>query len=208
LTAAKGNVMERLGIYGGTFSPPHLGHVHAAKVFLREMQLDKLLIIPTYIPPHKTRNEQTSVEDRLAMCKLAFSFSDKIEVSDMEIRRGGKSYTSDTLCALKTDERSLFFLCGTDMFLTIDAWHEPQTIFAHATIVCMQRENDPFLSEQIRKKSEFYRLTFGAETYILHGNALKLSSSEVRADITEHGDFSEKLSPTVAEYIQKRGLYL
>ena len=79
-------MMEKIGIYGGTFSPPHLGHVHAAKVFLQQIKPDKLLIIPTCMPPHKIRNEATSAEDRLEMCRLAFSFSDAIEISDIEIR--------------------------------------------------------------------------------------------------------------------------
>ena len=85
--------MIRLGVYGGTFSPPHLGHIESAEAFYREMKLDKLLIIPTFIPPHKEAKDDASPEDRLEMCKLAFSHIPNTEISDMEIKRGGKSYT-------------------------------------------------------------------------------------------------------------------
>lgn len=91
---------QRVGVYGGTFSPPHYGHLRAAETFLDEGEIDRLVIVPTYVTPLKERREDTSAADRLAMCRLAFSFSDKITVSDIEIRRQGKSYTAETLTSL------------------------------------------------------------------------------------------------------------
>ena len=98
----------RLGIYGGTFSPPHKGHVEAAEAFSREMKLDKLLIIPTFVPPHKTTADDATPEQRLEMCRLAFSHIKNAEISDMEIKRGGTSYTYLTLEELSSRDVELF----------------------------------------------------------------------------------------------------
>lgn len=199
--------MERLGIYGGTFSPPHNGHIHAAKVFLREMALDRLLVVPTSIPPHKARTEETSAQARLAMCRLAFSFSESIEVSDMEIRRQGFSYTSDTLRELTQKNRQLFFLCGTDMLLTLDCWHEPETIFALADIVCMARENDGTVRAALEEKAKFYRKKYSARVHLLSSSAVEQSSSDVRAAMKKGNAWEDMLAPSVVSFIKREGLY-
>ncbi len=198
--------MERIGIYGGTFSPPHNGHIHAARAFFDKMALDKLMIVPTFIPPHKMRNEATAPIDRLEMCRLAFSFSSHIEISDIEIRRQGMSYTSDTLRALSGDGKHLFFLCGTDMLLTLDSWHEPEVIFALADIVCVARENDAAVRIALEEKASLYRERFGARVHILEISAVELSSSEIRADIPKGSTWEGKLSPSVVSYIKEKGL--
>ena len=122
--------MTRIGIYGGTFSPPHNGHLAAARAFMEQMWLDILYVIPAAIPPHKQMAEPVSAADRLEMCRRAFAGMEGVYVSDMEIRRGGKSYTVDTLRELSGDDRRLFLLCGTDMVLTLDSSPFPSP---HAT---------------------------------------------------------------------------
>ncbi len=199
--------MERLGIYGGTFSPPHNGHIHAAKAFLREMALDRLLIVPTFIPPHKARTEATTTEERLAMCRLAFSFSELIEVSDLEIRRQGMSYTSDTLRELSGEDRQLFFLCGTDMLLTLDRWHEPRVIFSLADIVCMARENDRDVRDALEEKAALYRKEYSARVHLLSATAVEQSSSEIRRAIQEGKAWENMLPPSVASFVIREGLY-
>ena len=104
--------MERIGLYGGTFAPPHLGHVHAAKVFLATVSLDRLLIMPAGIPPHKTKTAGDTPEERLAMCRAAFGNLPHTEISDYEIRKPGKSYTVETLEALAAPEREITMLCA------------------------------------------------------------------------------------------------
>jgi nicotinate-nucleotide adenylyltransferase len=106
----------RLGIYGGTFSPPHLGHVSAARSFVRGADLDKLIIMPDFTPPHKLDFGNATAEDRLEMCRIAFADVPCTEVSDFEILRGGKSYTYVTLEAFAKENVDLFFLCGTEAF--------------------------------------------------------------------------------------------
>ena len=118
----------RVGIYGGTFSPVHNAHVETAKIFMEQMRLDYLYIIPTGIPPHKEIGEYDGADHRYNMCRLAFRGIDGVIVSDMEIERGGKSYTFDTVKELSAKGRRLLLLCGTDMVLSFDKWYKYREI--------------------------------------------------------------------------------
>ncbi len=197
----------RIGIYGGTFDPPHNGHVYACQCFLNSFDLDKLYIIPTSIPPHKTRETSVSGEDRLEMARLAFSpLSDKIELSRVELDRVGKSFTSDTLkhfVALGVDE--ILLLCGTDMFVTLDTWHEFEYIFDTAIVVCMRRENDAFYSDLIEQKALEYKQKYNARLEFIDADALEMSSSDIRKTI--NASKNALLPVSVAKYIEERGLY-
>ena len=153
--------MTRIGIYGGTFSPPHNGHIKAAKAFMEQMWLDILYVIPTFVPPHKEMECAVSAEHRLEMCRLAFSDMEGVYVSDLEIRRGGTSYTVDTLKELSGEDRRLFLLCGTDMILTLGSWRSPKEIFELSYPVYIRREKDPLLDERIVKTIGEYRETYG-----------------------------------------------
>ena len=148
--------MIRIGIYGGTFSPPHNGHIAAAKAFMEQMWLDFLYVIPTGTPPHKEMSVPTDAAHRLEMCRLAFSGVEGVYVSDMEMRREGRSYTVDTLRELTGEDRRLFLLCGTDMMLTLDQWREPEEIFKLAYPVYIRREKDAILDKKIVQKIAEY----------------------------------------------------
>ena len=122
----------RIGIFGGTFSPVHNGHIAAAYAFMEKMWLDVLYVMPTALPPHKQLHGDAAAADRLEMLRLAFAGMDGVIVSDMEIRRGGRSYTVDTLRQMHADlhgDDRLFLLMGTDMLLSFDSWREPDEIF-------------------------------------------------------------------------------
>ena len=135
----------RIGIYGGTFNPPHLGHLTAAECVFRMLKLDKLLLIPAGMPPHKALPEGSpTAEQRLEMTCLAceqLGLGDRAEVLDLELRREGKSFTSDTLRAIREmwPDAELWLLMGTDMFLTLQAWHEPGEILKMAGIAAFGR---------------------------------------------------------------------
>lgn len=197
---------ERIGIYGGSFSPPHRGHISAVKGFSEAIKPDKLLIIPTYEPPHKVLADGVSALDRLAMCRLAFSDIPRVEVSDMEILREGKSYTSDTLRALAAPNRELAFLIGTDMMLTLDAWHEPEVIFSLADLYCVRRESDADMTLAIARKNAIYNEKFGKTVRILDTPIQEVSSTEIRESLSR-GETPEYLTPSVLTYIRERGLY-
>ena len=198
----------RLGIYGGTFSPPHLGHVGAAKSFYGAVPLDKLLIIPDFLPPHKQIDGEISADDRIEMCKLAFADVKGAEVSDIEIKRGGKSYTALTLAELSSDENELYFLCGTDMFLTLGEWYKPEEIFKLATICFVRRENDKENDLEIQRRTEEYINRFSARIIQISAPVTEISSSELRLAIKEDDERLVELLPSsVLKYIKERGLY-
>jgi nicotinate-nucleotide adenylyltransferase len=199
--------MLRVGVYGGAFAPIHNGHVAAAKEFMRQMWLDVLFIIPTGTSPHKEMDRSASDEDRMKMCELAFEGEDGIIVSDMEIRRHGLSYTVDTLEALADEDRRLFLLCGTDMILTLDTWHEPDRIFELSYPVYIRREEDRELDEKLVEKITSYRNRFGKNVVRLKAPAIEVSSSQVRKLISEGKDISDYVPLSVENYIRKKGLY-
>lgn len=194
----------RLGIYGGTFNPPHIGHIQAAKAFVDNMKLDRLLVIPTYLPPHKEYTSSVTCDDRFHMCRIAFSDVNKTEVSDIEIIRGGASYTYLTLQDLKNEDTELFFLCGTDMILSMDKWKNPEIIFKLANICFIRRENDQRITQMIRDKCLEYKTKFNANIYQINAEIIDISSSEIR----NAGQDTEKyLTDSVKQYISKKGLY-
>ena len=200
---------RKIGIYGGTFSPPHIGHVGAAESFSRAVNPDELLIMPDFLPPHKEICGKVTAEDRLEMSRLAFGHIKNAVISDMEIKRGGRSYTSVTLEELSKDDRELYFLCGTDMFLTLGTWYRPEVIFKLATICYVRREADEENSRLIEERTREYRERFAANIIPIDLSVREVSSSELREYLENNSDKAEELlSPAVYSYIKRRGLYV
>lgn len=200
--------MTRIGIFGGTFSPPHNGHLQAAKAFMEQMWLDILYVIPTALPPHKEMETVVSAKHRLEMCRLAFSGMEGVYVSDMEIQRGGRSYTVETLRELTGDDRRLFFLCGTDMMLTLDKWREPDEIFRLCYPVYIRREADASLNSLIVKKIAAYNEKYGKVVRRIVTEPIELSSSEIRGRLQRGESVEELLPPSVEKYISDNHLYV
>lgn len=200
---------HRLGIYGGTFAPPHNGHLHAAAAFLAQAELDTLLIMPAALPPHKRIDSGDDPRLRLAMARAAFDGMDpRIRVSDYEIARGGTSYTWQTLTHFsETTDSELFFLCGTDMFLTLDQWRCPEIIFAKAAAACILREDDPAALSAVEAAAARFTREYGARTLIVHADPLPLSSTEIRARVRRDEDISGCVPAAAAEFIAQHGLY-
>ena len=199
--------MTRIGIYGGTFSPPHNGHIAAAKAFMEQMWLDFLFVIPAAVPPHKEMECPVSAADRYRMTQLAFDGIEGVYVSDMEIRRGGKSYTVDTLRELSGDDRRLFLLCGTDMMLTLDEWHEADEIFRLCYPVYTRREKDPLLDNVIVKKIAAYKEKYGKVVRKIQIEPFVVSSHEIRNKIKTGESVADLIPPSVAKYIFDNHLY-
>lgn len=200
--------MTRIGIYGGTFSPPHNGHLAAARAFMEQMWLDILYIIPDALPPHKRMEDPVAASDRLEMCRLAFGGMEGVYVSDMEIRRGGKSYTVDTLRELSGDDRRLFLLCGTDMVLTLDEWREPAEIFRLCYPVYIRREKDPSLDGLLVKKIAEYHEKYGKVVRRIVTEPLPVSSSEIRSRLRRGEPVGDLLPAAVEAYIHAKHLYV
>lgn len=197
----------RIGIYGGTFAPIHNGHVHAAKLFMEQMRLDYLMIIPTGVSPHKDMSAEDDPIHRLRMCELAFANVDGVVISDTEIRRGGLSYTVDTVRELSAPDRRLLLLCGTDMVLSFDKWYKYQEILSLCYPVYMRREKDAVLDGMIVDKLAKYYKESGKMFRKIVGDPLPISSTSVRERVRRGEDISELVPPLVAAYIKENGLY-
>lgn len=196
--------MERIGIFGGTFSPPHIGHTRSAQVFQTELMLDKVIVMPACIPPHKKINDP-GVELRLEMTRASFSNMENVTVSDYEIEKKGVSYTVDTLTHFSKATRELWLLCGGDMFMSLPEWRCPEKIFSLARIACLSREKDslPTLSE----RAKAYEVRYGAKCRILYDEPVVISSTELRNMIKRGENTSEYLCPQVQRIIEREGLY-
>lgn len=195
----------KIGLYGGTFSPPHAAHVRAAKLFVKEAGLDTLIVMPAGIPPHKTADKWGKSEIRLEMTCLAFS--DFACVSDYEIKKEGRSYTVETLKHLKElyPEDELYMLVGEDMFLSLETWREPEAVMGMCTVVAIRRKGtDNAVMEEAAEK---YRRLFGARVILIEDEPFEISSTEIRNKIAAGEDLGELLTPSVAEYIKNNNLY-
>ena len=195
----------KIGLYGGTFSPPHKAHVRAALLFSREAGLDLLYVMPSGKPPHKSEDTLLPAECRLEMARLAFDGVGM--VSDYEIKKEGRSYTVETLRYLreKHPDDELFMLVGEDMFFCLDRWREPLEIMELCTVVVMMRT----LTELsiVEETAEKYRKKYGAKVQIIDEEPIDVSSSDVR-DWLSRGETVRGLVPdAVCEYIENNGLY-
>lgn len=202
--------MARIGVYGGSFNPVHRGHVLAAEEFVRLMELDRLLVIPAGIPPHKLLAPNSPDGDaRLRMLRAAMAQVPGAEVVDLEIRREGKSYSVDTIAEIRQscpgDE--LFLLVGTDMLLSFETWHRFEDLLRMVTLTVFRR-GDLSPTEDRRVRDEVERLCgeFGAAVETPVNAYLNLSSSEVRRMLF-FGCGEEMIPPEVMTIIQGEGLY-
>lgn len=200
--------MLRVGIYGGTFAPIHNGHVAAAKAFMEQMKLDYLFVIPAYLPPHKQVDESDNPLYRLKMCELAFEDTDGVVISDVELRRGGKSYTYDTLKELERPDTRLFLLCGTDMVLTFDKWYRFEDIFKMCYPTYVRRENDPVITSRIVAKIGEYYEKYGVMFRRIVTDPIPMASTDIRRMVREGKDISGMVPPAVERFIRENRLYL
>lgn len=198
----------RIGIFGGTFNPPHLGHKRLARSMMKVASLDRILIIPTATPPHKeSGSELASQEDRLSMCKLLFS-EDAYQISDIEFSRGGKSYTVDTVRALKSiyPEDELFLIIGSDMLLSFHRWYCYEEILENVTLCVATREEDVSLTQLEAYAKKNLNLERG-KIIFSPVEAFECSSTEVRKLLKE-GDSAEAfLEGKVADFIRDNAIY-
>ncbi len=202
--------MGRIGIYGGTFNPPHAGHVEAARQAIERLKLDKLLLIPAGHPPHKELPDYApTARERLELVCLAVRDIPKAEVVDLEVTREGKSYSVDTLQTLRRmyEGDQLFFLMGTDMFLSFSHWYRPDEICQYATLVVMLREKEDLkLRQLLEEKAREVRETLSGEVVFLENDILPMSSTDVRRMLTFHAQ-QDMLPGAVMERIWERGYY-
>lgn len=199
----------RIGIFGGTFDPPHAGHKKYAEEFVGRLSLDRLIVIPTFIPPHKSGAQTASGADRLRMLELMFTGSERVTVSDMELKRGGKSYTCETVKELAelhpADE--LVFMVGSDMLLSFHTWREPETILKYVRICAVARDGGIGTAELEAYVNEYFPEK--RDRFIICAfDPVEVSSTLLRERL-KNGEYNgDMLAPPVLEYIKERKLYL
>lgn len=193
-------MQKSFGIFGGTFDPPHLGHLIVAAHVQDELGLEKVIFIPTNVPPHKQDREVTDGAIRLAMLREACAGNSSFEVSDLEIRRGGVSYTVDTLTALQGQYPGvrLHFLIGMDNLVEFAAWKDPGRILDLATVVVMTRPG----SEPEAGHAELLR-----RMVLCPVPQIGISGSEIRERIRDGKDVQYLVPSGVLQIIEVHHLY-
>ena len=187
-------------VFGGTFNPVHNSHLIMAEYVNNMDEVDKLLVIPANVPPHKVADSLASGEDRIKMCELAFSSLKKAQISDIEFKREGPSYTVDTLRELKDKYDRLYLVCGGDMIETFCRWRKYEEILSMATVIAFSR--DKKTDGEFSKGIETIK-NAGGRVILADCTVPSLSSTEIRNSKTSYG-----LVPKgVAEYIEQKGLY-
>ena len=219
----------RIGLFGGTFNPIHLGHLRAAIEVKEGFNLDQIFLIPAALPPHKISGPVINADDRLEMINLAISGLTGISVSDVELNRSGMSYTIDTVHHFKrsfSEDTRIYLILGLDAFLEIDTWKSYEELLKKTPFIVIARPNqgfpearlgweilDDYLKANISEDYEFsesrscYDLADRQPIHIFDVTALDISSSKIR-ELVNKGRSIEFLVPlSVVEFIKSKGLY-
>jgi nicotinate-nucleotide adenylyltransferase len=195
-----------LGILGGTFNPPHVAHLLCASEARWQLALDRVLLIPAGVPPHKEMTDEPGIEQRLEMCRLAArGAEDWLTVSDVEARRPGPSYTVDTLLEIHASQPGdeLTFIVGGDMAWSLPAWREPERILELARIAVAERAGAR--REEVR--SQLAGLRGGENVVYIDVPRIDVSSVALRQRVRSGRPVSYLVPDAVSEYIQERRLY-
>ena len=195
----------RIAIFGGAFNPVHVEHVHLAQAAVKELALDKIIIMPSAISPHKQGKLIVDFWQRFEMCRLAFSCIEQAEVSNYELTRGGVSYTCLTSSYFRSmyPHDELFFLIGADMLNSFPTWRNPQEILRNLTLAACARETTESFSSY--KKNVEREFSTHVETISYVGEAV--SSTRIRTLAALGEDFSEYVDERVCQYIKDNALY-
>jgi nicotinate-nucleotide adenylyltransferase len=197
--------LRALGILGGTFNPPHLGHLAVARSARDELALDRVMLMPVHTPPHKAPEVEPGAQRRLRMCRLLTDGEQGIQACGLEVERGGSSYTVDTLIGLHDiyPEAELTFIVGADTARTLPSWREPELVLSLARLAVASRGS----AEQGEVRAAVASVSPQARPLFLEMPPIEISSSLAR-ERAEHGEPLEELvGDAVAAYVSDHGLY-
>jgi len=217
----------RIGLFGGTFNPIHIGHIKVSAEIKEAFKLDTIYIIPSATPPHKKSKGIADARDRLEMTRLAVSRLEGYNVSDIELKRSGPSYTVDTINQLKktlSADASLYLILGTDAFLEIDTWMSYKELFNMLPFIVMSRPKkssivtleqlDSYILNNVSKSYAFQRQKNRfvdnryRPIYIFNVAPYDISSTDIREKIRKRKPIGDMVPEKVENYIRKKGLYL
>lgn len=195
----------RIGVFGGAFNPVHNGHIKLARCYINSLKLDKLIVVPTANPPHKSADGLASEEDRFKMLSFAFENEANVEISDIEFKRQGKSYTFDTIEELKKQysDAEFYLIIGEDQFLSFDKWYKYKELLKSVTLCTAARE--------LNKREalvEYSKVLLKCENcFVADFEPIVISSSKIRQMLKNNENTSAYLSKKVYNYIIEKGLY-
>ena len=196
----------RIGILGGTFNPPHIGHLVCAQEAYLQLELERVLLIPARIPPHKPVLDEPGIEHRLEMCRLAIAGDEqRFDVSDVEVRRDGVSYTVDTLEELHAHqpESELFLIVGGDVALEFGSWREPERVLSLATLAVAERPG----TTRTAVEGALNQLAGGERTRFLDMPGIEISSTLLRRRARSAEPTRYLVPDAVRSYIDRHRLY-
>jgi nicotinate-nucleotide adenylyltransferase len=198
--------VSSVGILGGTFNPPHIGHLVCAQEARAQLALERVVLMPVHTPPHKAAVDDPGPEVRLALCQAAIAGDEDLEISTLEIERGGPSYTVDTLRALHGSHEGddLTFIVGGDMASSLPSWREPEAVLELARVAVAEREEHRRheIAERVRA------LSAAPERVVFFTMPrLDISSSDIRRRVAEGRPVRWLVPGEVADEIERRGLY-
>jgi nicotinate-nucleotide adenylyltransferase len=195
----------QVGILGGTFNPPHLGHLVCGQEAYLQLQLDRVMFMPARIPPHKPVEHEPGVAHRLELCRLAVQGDERFIVSDLELSRPGPSYTVDTLDELNSSEpnNELFLIVGGDVAAGLPQWREPERVLALATLAVARRRGTAWASVE----SALRGLRGGERARFFRMPQIGVSSTIVRERVRAKQPIRYIVPDQVAEYIARHRLY-
>lgn len=200
---------EKIGVFGGSFDPVHMGHLTIAQDAVEQLELDRLIFVPAAIPPHKQGKTLAEGRHRLEMLRLATEGNLNFEVSDMELRRGGVSYTFDTMTQLQAEHRAakLFFIVGLDSLTILHAWKNAEQLLKKWTIVPFARggEDPARIAEQILLPNDWKKQFLER---IIRIHEIEISASEIRMRLAEGLSIRYLVPPEVEMYIAEHGIYV
>jgi nicotinate-nucleotide adenylyltransferase len=197
--------MGHIGILGGTFNPPHMGHLVMAQEALDQLDLDRVMLMPVAVPPHKEAGQDPGGAARVELCRLAVAGDERLDVSTLEVERGGASFTVDTLRELHDlePEHDLTFIVGGDMAQSLPAWREPEAILRLARLAVAEREG--VRREDIARRLD--PLHDGDRVVFFDMPRIDVSSSGIRRRVAEGRPIRYLVPDAVAEAVAERGLY-
>ena len=198
--------MARIGILGGSFNPPHLAHLVCASEAAAQLALDRVLLTPVAAPPHKDAERDPGPEERLALCQLAIEGDERLGVCDLEVLRGGPSYTVDTLRELhvRTPEDDLTFIVGGDIALGLPSWHEPEAVLGLARLAVAERSGAG-RQDIVDRLAE--RFGEAPAPVFFDMPRLDISSSLIRRRVAQGLPIRYLVPHSVAEHIARGRLY-
>jgi nicotinate-nucleotide adenylyltransferase len=195
----------RIGILGGTFNPPHLGHLICAQEAYLQLELDRVTLIPARIPPHKPVDDEPGPEHRLELCRVAVGDDERFDVSDLEIKRDGPSYTVDTLELLhsRAPESELFLIVGGDIAAGLPRWHEAERVLSLATLAVAGRRG----TSRAEVDEALSGLAGGARARFFQMPSIGISSTVLRRRVRARESIRYYVPDPVASYIDRHRLY-